>query len=161
MLGILGRRELVKKLDVPRIEAALKEAEQRTSGEIRVSVAPLFWGSMQREAERAFDRLGMTGTQERNGVLIFMCPSRRRFVVLGDEGIHQKVGQSFWDRVAQALSAKFKEGDFTGGLIDGIHAIGHELCVHFPHRGEADSNELPDEVDFGGKPRSPGAPTAS
>ncbi len=151
MLGILGRRALIRKLDVPRIEAALKEAETRTSGEIRVSVAPLFWGGMEKEARLAFERLGMTNTAGRNGVLIFLCPSRKRFVVMGDEGIHQKVGQPFWEKVAQALSAKFKQGDFTGGLVDGIHTIGHELEVHFPHQGDKDVNELPDTVDFGGK----------
>ncbi|HZA51699.1 MAG TPA: TPM domain-containing protein, partial [Myxococcaceae bacterium] len=89
----LGRRSLLRRIDVKRVEHALREAEKRASGEIRVSVAPLFWGSVRKEAERAFVRLGMSRTKERNGVLFFVVPARRKFVVLGDEGIHAKVGQ--------------------------------------------------------------------
>ena len=145
----LGRRSLLRRIDVKRVEHALREAEKRASGEIRVSVAPLFWGSVRKEAERAFVRLGMSRTKERNGVLFFVVPARRKFVVLGDEGIHAKVGQEFWEKVAAALSAKFRSGDFTGGLVDAIAVGGEQLARHFPHAGEADVNELPDHVDFG------------
>lgn len=152
MFGLVTKRGLMKRLDVARIERALEEAEQKSSGEIRVSVAPLFWGSVRAEAERAFERLGMTNTKERNGVLFFVVPSRRRFVVLGDEGIHRKVGDDFWRAVVDAVTRKFHQGDFTGGLVDGIHAVGDRLAEHFPHAGEADVNELPNTVDFGPEP---------
>ncbi len=148
-LSFTRKGSWMQKLDVPRIEAALRAAEQRTSGEIRVSVAPLFWGNVLKAAERAFVRLGMTGTKERNGVLFLVVPSRRRFVVLGDEGIHARVGQGFWEDVARAVSERFKDKDFTGGLVEGIEEVGRQLEQHFPHRGERDENELPDSVDFG------------
>ena len=90
----------------------------------------------------------MTGTRERNGVLIFVVPARRRFVILGDSGIHEKVGQPFWDKVTGAVSARFKEGDFTAGLVLGIDMIAGELRTHFPYDRSSDVNELPDEVDF-------------
>jgi uncharacterized membrane protein len=144
----LGRRGLIRRLDVKRIEDALRAAEKRTSGEIRVSVSPFFWGSVRKAAERAFVRMGMTATKARNGILFFVVPSRRRFVVLGDEGIHAKVGQEFWEKIAAAMSAKFRAGDFTGGLVDAIAVVGEELARHFPHTA-ADVNELPDQIDFG------------
>jgi len=81
-------------------------------------------------------------------VLIFVVPSRRRFVVLGDAGIHAKVGQAFWNDVAACLSAQFARGAFTEGLVEGIHLVGDRLTEHFPWRGEADQNELPDDVDY-------------
>ena len=143
-----GKRGLLRRLDMPRIEEALRAAESRTSGELAVSVSPFFWGDVRKEAERAFTRLGMTATRERNGVLFFVVPARHRFVVLGDEGIHAKVGQGFWEEVAAAMSAHFREGDFTGGLLEGIREAGEQLAVHFPHQGEADVNELPDTVDL-------------
>jgi uncharacterized membrane protein len=144
----LGRGTLIRRLDVKRIEDALRAAEKRTSGEIRVSVSHFFWGNVRKAAEHAFVRMGMTATKERNGILFFVVPSRRRFVVLGDEGIHAKVGQEFWDKIAAAMSAKFHAGDFTGGLVDAIGVVGEELARHFP-RTAADVNELPDHVDFG------------
>lgn len=153
MFGVLTRGALVKRIDITRVEAALTRAESRTSGEIRVSVAPFFWGSVEKAAHLAFERLHMHQTAERNGVLLFVVPSRKRFQVLGDEGIHARVGQAFWDSVAQALSAHFHAGDFTRGLEEGIAAIGEGLAAHFPHQGEHDVNELPDTIDFGEPPK--------
>ena len=147
-MGTMSRRKLRSLIDEDRVVEAIRRAESETSGEIRVSVAPLFWGSVEKAAWKAFERLGMTRTAERNGVLIFLVPARRRFVVLGDEGIHRKVGQEFWEAVAAAMSGKFREGDFTTGLVQGIEEIGHRLKEQFPHQPD-DVDELPDEVDFG------------
>jgi uncharacterized membrane protein len=146
----MHRGRFRKLVDDEAIRKAIEAAEGETSGEIRVSVSTFFWGSVRRAAERAFVRLGMTATKDRNGILFFVVPSRRRFVILGDEGIHAKVGQEFWDRVAGAVSGKFHAGDFTGGLVAGISAAGQSLAEHFPYQGERDVNELPDAVDFGG-----------
>ena len=147
-----NRRGFRRLVDAEAVRRAIETAERQASGEIRVSVSTFFWGSVRRAAERAFVRLGMTATADRNGVLFFVVPSRRRFVVLGDEGIHARVGQEFWDRVAAAVSAKFRDGDFTGGLVEGVEEAGRRLAEHFPHQGEQDRNELSDEVDFGGRP---------
>lgn len=143
----MTRRGLLRAIDQEKIKAAIRQAEDRTSGEICVSVAPLFWGSIEKAADRAFTRMGMIRTRERNGVLFFVVPSRRKFVVLGDHGIHEKVGQEFWDRIAAAMSDKFRERDFTGGLVKGIEEVGEQLSTHFPHRSD-DADELPDNVDF-------------
>jgi uncharacterized membrane protein len=144
-----SRRRLLRTIDKEAIEAAIARAERQTSGEIRVSVAPFFWGSVRKVADRAFTRLGMTATRQRNGVLLFIVPARRRFAVLGDEGIHAEVGQEFWDDVSAAIAERFRDGDFTGGIVRGIETIGRELAEHFPYDPETDVDELPDEVDLG------------
>ena len=143
------RRRWLNQVDAGRIEEAIREAERLTSGEIRVSVSTFFWGSVRSTAEKAFVRLKIHETRERNGILFFVVPARRTFVVLGDKGIHEKVGQEFWDQVAAAVSGKFRKGDFTGGLVDGIGEVGRRLAEHFPYDAEGDVNELPDAVDFG------------
>ncbi len=148
----MHRRKLRKLIDGEAVQAAIHRAEAGTTGEIRVSVSTFFWGEVRKTAEMAFKRLGMDRTAHRNGVLFFVVPSRRSFVVLGDEGLHQKVGQEFWDGVASAVSERFKKGDFTGGLVHGIGEAGRQLALHFPSEGHRDGNELPDEVDFGGEP---------
>jgi uncharacterized membrane protein len=147
----MHRAKLRKLIDQEAVKRAIGEAESRTSGEIRVSVSTFFWGDVRKTAERAFSRMGMDRTAERSGVLFFVVPSRKRFVVLGDAGIHAKVGQEFWDAVAAAVSEKFRKGDFTGGLVHGITEAGRQLAAHFPHRGTGDVNELSDDVDFGSK----------
>jgi uncharacterized membrane protein len=146
---VMTRRKLLRVIDREKVKAAIESAEHQTSGEICVSVAPLFWGSVEKAADKAFVRMDMVHTKHRNGVLFFVVPSRRKFVVLGDQGIHEKVGQEFWDRIAAVLSEKFRDGDFTGGLVRGIEEVGKQLSVHFPYV-KGDKDELPDDVDFGG-----------
>jgi len=147
----MTRKQLLQVVDRERIKNAIKAAEHRTSGEICVSVSRLFWGNIETAADKAFVRLGMTRTKDRNGVLLFVVPSRRKFVVLGDQGIHERVGQEFWESVAAIISGKFREGDFTGGLLNAIEKVGEELATHFPYDPATDKNELPDDVDFGGR----------
>lgn len=144
----MTRKKLFQLIDRDKIKNAIQKAEHRTSGEIRVSVAPFFWGNVEKLADKAFVRLGMTNTKDRNGVLFFVVPSRRKFVVLGDQGIHERVGQEFWDHVAAAVSDKFRGGDFTGGLVRGIEEVGEQLAAHFPYDATTDKDELPDDVDF-------------
>ena len=148
-MTVRGRRKLMKAVDVERVKAAIGQAERETSGEIRVSVAPYFWGPVRHVAERAFERLGMSQTRQRNGVLFFIVPSRRRFVVLGDEGIHAAVGQDFWDSLAATLAVHFRKGEFTEGIVRAIGEAGAKLAAHFPCDPATDKNELPDDVDFG------------
>jgi uncharacterized membrane protein len=146
----MRKRKLLNRVDLEAVKRAIEDAERETSGEIRVSVSPFFWGGVRHAAEKAFVRMGMSRTAERNGVLIFVVPSRRRFVILGDEGLHAKVGQEFWDKTAAAISERFRSGDFTGGLLHGIEEAARQLAGHFPRRPD-DKNELPDDVDLGGE----------
>lgn len=148
-MTVSSRRKLMRTVDVDRVKAAIAAAERAACGEIRVSVARFFWGSVRGAAERAFVRLGMTRTKDRNGVLFFIVPSRKKFVVLGDEGIHAKVGQEFWESVARLMSERFREGEFTEGLVAAIEEAGRQLAAHFPFDAAVDVNELSDDVDFG------------
>jgi uncharacterized membrane protein len=126
------RNRLARHVDKNRISKAIDEAEAHTTGTIHVSLAPHFWGSVRRAAERAFHQLRVAHTLNRDGVLFFVVPSRRELVVLGDAGIHAKVGQEFWDRMAAAMSGKARSDDLTTALIHGIHEAGRELARHFP-----------------------------
>jgi len=139
-------------LDVERIRLAIEDAERRTSSEIRVSVAPFFWGSVERAAERAFARLGMTSTRARNGVLLFIVPSRHSFVVRGDAGIHERVPGDYWNALVRLMKPYFRRGEFTEGVLAGIQALAEELSRYFPYDPLADRDELPNAVDV---PRRP------
>lgn len=134
--------------DEARIVAALRTAEAGTSGELRVSVDPKADLPAQEAAARAFRRLGMHRTAHRNGVLILVQPNVKRFAVLGDRGLHAKVGQAFWDGIAEGLKAHFAEGRFTEGLEAALAQVGEELARHFPAE-PGNPDELPDAVDRG------------
>jgi uncharacterized membrane protein len=148
-MTVHSRRRLMNAIDVERVKKSIVDAEHETSGEIRASVAPFFWGPVRRVAQKAFVRLKMNQTKDRNGILFFIVPSRRRFVVLGDEGIHACVGQEFWDSLASLLAGHFRKGEFTEGLVRAIGEAGAKLAAHFPYDPAGDVNELPDDIDFG------------
>jgi uncharacterized membrane protein len=148
---VMTRKQLLRSIDDARVRTAIERAELQTSGEIVVSVAPFFWGNIHRAARQTFVRLGVSRTAARNGVLFFIVPSRRMFVVLGDQGIHEKVGQEFWERIASHLTEHFREGEFTEGLVHGIDEVGRQLAAFFPYDRSTDTNELSDNIDFGGR----------
>ena len=133
-------------IDHPRIVAAIAAAEGKSSGEIRVVISRGKVADPVAEAKTQFERLGMTDTKLRNGVLILLAPRSRTFAVIGDTAIHEKCGAAFWTELADAMSGQFKRGEFTAGLVHGIEHAGALLAEHFP-RAADDKNELPNDVE--------------
>jgi len=139
-------RRIAHGIDVDAVEQAIRAAEQRTSGEIRVAIARLwFWGDARAAAERAFRRLRIADTRARNGVLIFVAPWRRKVAVLGDVGVHAKVGAQLWTDVVERMVVDFRRGDRTAGLVAAIRQLGDALAAAFPI-GAGDVNELTNSV---------------
>lgn len=144
----MKQKEFIATLDQPRITEAIGAAERETSGEIRVHIQPkAIGGDARYVAERTFERLGMTKTALRNGVLLFIASEENNFVILGDKGIDEKVPPSFWDEIAKNLTLRFKNGEFTEGIVETITAAGQQLKTYFP-RAEDDLNELSDDIDI-------------
>ena len=130
-----------------RIVKAIQQAENHTSGELRVHVARKHKVEIMTEAITVFQELGMDKTAERNGVLFFIVPQKKRFAVIGDKGINEKVPEGFWDEVRDLMQDFFKKGEITEGVCQGIILAGQQLKEYFP-RKEDDENELPDTVSY-------------
>ena len=128
------------------IVAAICEAEKKTSGEIRVFISHKEVKEPVAAAQSEFERLGMAKTRERNGVLIFVAPQSCSFAVIGDEAVHRKCGDTFWQELAAEMTGHFKRGEFTQGIIHGVRKAGDLLAQHFPYSPD-DRNELPDAVE--------------
>jgi uncharacterized membrane protein len=129
------------------ILASVKEAENETSGEVRVHIETSLKGDVLDRAAWVFKKLGMYKTAERNGVLFYLAVSDRKFAIIGDAGINSKVPAGFWDEISLLLQKNFKEGKFTEGLSEGIILAGKQLKTHFPHQKD-DVNELSDDISF-------------
>ena len=134
------------KIDHERVVAAIAAAEQQTSGEIRVVVSQQKTEEPVLAAQKQFERLGMTQTAARNGVLIFVAPASHTFAVIGDHGVHEKCGEAFWRELTAAMTERFKRAEFTEALVLGIERAGALLATHFPRRPD-DRNELPNRVE--------------
>ena len=124
---------------------AIQQVELNCSGEVHVHLDNHCQGDPVQAAIRAFDLLGMADTRLRNGILFYIATKDRKFAVIGDVGIHQIVGQEFWDSVVASLSDRFRDGDYVGGLCDAILLCGDKLKAFFPHQVD-DVNEIPDDV---------------
>ena len=138
-------REFLKTLQQDDIVAAIRKAEKKTSGEIRVFITRKEPPDAIVAAQTQFSELGMEKTGERNGVLIFVAPRVRKFAVIGDTGVHARCGEEFWNKVAGEMTGHFKKEEFTAGIVLGIHKAGELLAQHFPRKPD-DLNELPDDI---------------
>ena len=139
-------REFLSKVDHDRIVQAIREAESKTSGEIRVFIQR---GKLNADplvaAQKKFHQLRMHTTSERNAVLIFVAPRAHKFAVVGDKAIHEKCGDEFWQRIVDEMRMHFQNEKFSHALVEAINEIGKLLAAHFP-KTPANRNELPDEI---------------
>lgn len=138
------------KIDEPRIVESIRNAELRSRGEIRIHATERTIVDVMQEATLAFERLGMTATRERNGILIFVAPRSQKFAVLGDSGITSRAGTTPLDEMASSMSAAFREGRFTDGLVGAVERAGALLVAHFPRtEGDSDRDEISNTISRG------------
>ena len=129
---------------------AIQAAEKNTSGEVRVFVeSKCKWVDAIDRAAELFFQLKMENTDQRNAVLVYIALKDRQLAVFGDEGIHQKLGNEYWNRVVGDMLSLFDKNDFSNGIANCVRQIGEALHNHFPYDGKTDKNELPDDIVFG------------
>lgn len=133
-----------------RIADAIRAAERGTSGEIRLYVED--YCQQDHPAERAqelFQLFGMYNTQNRNAVLIYLAEKSRQFALWGDAGIHEKVGNQFWEEEKKLLREYLQRDEAAEGVSKAILMVGDRLRQYFPNDEKTDINELPDEIIYG------------
>jgi uncharacterized membrane protein len=139
-------RDFLSKVEHDRIVQAIREAESKTSGEIRVFIQR---GKLTADplvaAQKKFQQLRMHTTRERNAVLIFVAPRAHKFAVVGDKAIHEKCGEEFWRRIVDGMRVHFQNEKFSHALVEAIKEIGKLLAAHFP-KTSGNANELPNDV---------------
>jgi uncharacterized membrane protein len=129
------------------ITEAIKEAEKNTSAELKLMIIRRTWRDIWSKAAKLFVKMGLDKTAERNCAMILLVTANRNFIIFGDQGIHEKVGQDFWNDVRDEMLVKFKEDKIGEGLSVGVKRIGEKLAQFFPYR-EGDQNEISDEIGY-------------
>jgi uncharacterized membrane protein len=130
--GNMQPHEFKKHLHHDGVLTAIREAEKKTTGEIRVLVSHKHIEAPVLEAQKEFMRLGMEKSPHRNGVLIFVAPRSHKFAVIGDKAVHEKCGDVFWQKLTEAMTGYFRKSEFTEGIIHGVQKAGEILAEHFP-----------------------------
>ncbi len=141
---------LLSKSEQEEIVQAIRDAESRTSGEIRVFIERKckHIDPLERAAE-VFFNLKMDQTANRNGVLLYMAVRDRQLAIFGDEGIYQKTGKAYWENLVRHILQHFNNKNFAAGLTSYVRQIGEGLHQYFPYDKDTDQNELPDDIVFG------------
>jgi uncharacterized membrane protein len=144
------RKSLFNDEDTRLIVKAIRHAEQRTSGEVRVfAETRCSWVDAMDRAAEIFFTLKMEQTEQRNAVLIYIALKDHQLAVFGDEGIHKKVGSEYWKKVVEEMLVSFNKQHYAKGIAECAIQIGDALTTHFPFERDTDRNELPDEIVFG------------
>jgi uncharacterized membrane protein len=146
-------RRFLSEADFDAITRAIKTAEARTSAEIRVHLerrVPRRFlvgrtPDVMTRAHRVFRHLGMHRTAERHGVLIYVAVEDRRLAIVGDEGIHGRVGAPHWHRVRDVMLERLRSNAPREAIERAIEELGRSLAEHYPRRPD-DENELTDQV---------------
>ena len=114
------------------VAKAIAEAEKKTTGRIRVFISHHDVADPVAAAQHRFVHMRMDQTPERNAILIFVAPKSHKFAIIGDSGVHEKCGESFWNRTAEEMGAHFKSEKWTDALVHGIGKAGDVLGEYFP-----------------------------
>jgi uncharacterized membrane protein len=126
------KKKFFSKAEEQQIIDAIKIAERSTSGEIRFYVESKCEGDAYERAVALFHHLQLHEKHHRNGVLIYLATKERKFAIVGDEGIHTKVTDTFWEDVRTNMIEIFKQGNLVKGICEGVKQVGEKLKDSFP-----------------------------
>lgn len=141
------KKPLVSAADDARLIKAIKQAEEKTSGEIRIHIDKTCKGDPLEECKKKFALLNMHQTKDRNGILFYLAIGSKSFAVWGDEGIHQKVNDEFWKSITDCAIGYFKNNELITGIEKAVELCGEKLKLHFPLEID-DKNELSNTISY-------------
>ena len=150
LLSIFAKKALLPIEETSMIVDAIRLAEKKTSGEVRVYVEShcRYVDPLDRAAQ-VFYSLEMDKTEKRNAVLVYVAVKDQQLALFADEGIYTKAGKGFWNAAVKAMLEHFNSRNYGKGISFVVTEIGDALQTNFPYDGTTDKNELPDNIVFG------------
>ncbi|MDP4149876.1 MAG: TPM domain-containing protein [Bacteroidota bacterium] len=145
------KKEFFTDAEKRQIVDAIQSAERQTSGQVRVFVESRcrFVDPLDRAVE-VFASLKMDQTPDHNGVLVYVAIKDRQLALYGDQGIHTKVGDAFWNDKVKLILSHFDKANYAHGLVHIVIEIGEVLGKYYPYdKNAGGANDLPDDIVFG------------
>ena len=125
-------KHFLSEIEHARLHAAIKAAEEGTSGDIVVVISHKRVEDPLAAAHHEFRRLHLETATDKDNFLLFLAPKSQKFAVVGGTALHDKVGQAWWNHLSTLLTLHFKEGRYMDGLVEAIEQVGQKLKAHFP-----------------------------
>lgn len=150
LFSLFRKKDFFSVEERQQIVAAVQNAERMTSGEVRVFVENRcsYMDAIDR-AKEIFAELKMYETHDRNAVLVYVALKDKQLAILGDEGIHSKLGNDYWNTEVKKMISNFNRENYAEGIKEVVTDIGEALTQLFPYNNSTDKNELPDDIIFG------------
>jgi uncharacterized membrane protein len=150
MFSLFKKKDFFTAEEQQLIIESIRNAERMTSGEVRVFVESKcsYMDAIDRAAELFF-HLEMQKTDDRNAVLVYVAMKDRQLALFGDEGIHKRVGNEYWNNEVHKMISNFNQENYAIGISEVVNDIGEALTKNFPFNNDTDKNELPDDIVFG------------
>ena len=125
---------------------AIRDAEAKSSGEIRVHLSKRLWEpNPLKSAWRVFYMYGLEQTRQRNAVLLYVNLRHHKFAVIGDTGVDAAFGQIYWRQLVNRLQLDFNSTHFERAIASAVRSVGESLAQHFP-ADPSDIDELSNDV---------------
>lgn len=124
--------------------------EQNTIGELRIHVEDLCDQDPYQRAVEVFNKLEMYKTVSKSGILIYLATEDKKLAIIGDKGIHDKVGTDYWTKIVVEVKQLFNQKSVFDGVNYGVEQVGKVLIEHFPEHNKP-VNELSNEISYGRK----------
>lgn len=143
-------KKYLSKEELDSLSNHIAEIEKFTSGEIRICFKKnTAWAerklSSREMAVKEFHKLGMQNTKHKTGVLLYILFKDRKFEVVADKGINDKIPAEKWEVIKNHLTNEFKSGNFKSGIIKSLDEIKEVLIKEFPRKDD-DINELSNDI---------------
>ncbi len=137
--------------DLDAIARAVRGAESLTTAEIRVHMERAVPAGRETigRAQEVFRRLRMHKTRQRNGVLVYLALEDRKLAIVGDAGIHARVGDAYWEGVRDLMVGHLRAAAPREAVVRAVEELGRALAQHFPRGPGHDPDELANEVSTG------------
>lgn len=114
------------------LAAVIADAEAGTTGHIVVRVVDDRDVDAFARAKEEFERAGLHGAEHRNAALILVAPRARRYAVLGDRALHERVGDAFWQQVVEEMKPELARNRVHAAVLHAVGRVGAELHRYFP-----------------------------
>ncbi|WP_197337888.1 TPM domain-containing protein [Ralstonia solanacearum] len=137
--------------DLQRLEAAVREGEQRHRGEVRVVIEASLpvrdaWAGVtpRQRARTLFGLLEVWNTHEHVGVLLYINLADHAVEILADRGIAAKVDAHAWRTACETITRGFAQRVSMAPVLAALAQINDLLASHAPADGTPRANELSD-----------------
>lgn len=147
----LHARRAFPAADLHKLEAAVRDGEQRHRGEVRVVIESALpvrdaWAGVtpRQRARTLFGLLEVWNTREHVGVLLYINLADHAVEILADHGIAAKVERQAWRAICETITRGFAQRVAITPVLEALAQVNELLAAHVPSDGTPRANELSD-----------------